>query len=53
MHYEKPEEQLEPDAANKMVYHKGGFKSLLSLSRAPKGPPTVVIVQEVQQLTLG
>jgi hypothetical protein len=46
-HNDKPEEELASDAANKMVYREGGFTSPLSLSRAPKGPPTVIIAQNV------
>jgi hypothetical protein len=51
-HNDKPEEVLESDAANKMVYRWGGFTSLRSLSRAPKGPPTVSIEQDVDNSCL-
>ena len=42
-HNSKPEEVVEPGAAEEMVYYKDGYRSLLSLSRAPKGAPTVSV----------
>lgn len=38
---EKPVETLGPDAANTIVYHNNGYRSLLSISRDPKIAPTV------------
>ncbi|EMD87073.1 hypothetical protein COCC4DRAFT_198535 [Bipolaris maydis ATCC 48331] len=45
----KPVETLGPDAANTIVYHIGGFSSLLRLSQAPKTAPTVIIYYETRE----
>jgi hypothetical protein len=39
----QPVETLGPDAAKTIVYHNGGFRSLLPISRDPKPAPTISI----------